>query len=57
MAEKFVDFHKYCPKCQYKNYLGTMEPCTDCIDEPVNEESHKPVYFKERENSRKKQDV
>lgn len=48
MADKVVYFGHYCPRCLYSNYPETAEPCDDCIAQPVNEDSHKPLCFKER---------
>lgn len=44
---KEVYFDKYCEKCEYKDKKEEEEPCCDCIAEPVNLHSHKPVKFKE----------
>ena len=29
--EHIVDFHKYCPKCQYNDYVEEDDPCWDCL--------------------------
>lgn len=47
---KEVDRHEYCPKCMYEKLDETESPCNDCMDEPVNEYSHKPLYFKPKED-------
>ncbi len=47
MAEKFVDFYKYCKKCKHKDKKEIEEPCDDCLEMPVNDDSHKPVLFEE----------
>lgn len=49
MATKIVDFHKWCEKCEYKDLSESEDPCWDCLNEPVNEDSTKPLYFKEKE--------
>lgn len=46
MADKFVDFYKYCNECKFKDNSEEQDPCYDCLAEPVNEDSHKPMYFK-----------
>lgn len=51
MAEKEVYFERYCPLCIYSSYPETVEPCDDCIAQSVNEDSHKPLYFKKRTKS------
>lgn len=45
---KEVFFYKYCPKCKYDDCLESNEPCSTCLDNPVNEFSHKPINFKEK---------
>lgn len=45
--KKIVDFAKYCKKCKYFKLQAVKDPCNDCLAEPVNDDSRKPVYFKE----------
>ena len=45
---KEVDFEKYCKICEYCDTPETDDPCFDCLDEPVNLHSRKPVNFKEK---------
>ena len=47
MAEKEVYFDKYCELCKHKDKPESDSPCWECLDEPVNDDSHKPLYFKE----------
>ena len=47
--EKEVYFHKYCKLCKHFKKYEDEEPCCDCLDEPVNTHSHKPVYFEKVE--------
>lgn len=47
MAEKEVYFAQYCPRCTYKELEETADPCDECLAQPVNEDSHKPLFFKE----------
>lgn len=44
-----VRFDKYCELCKYKELDDIKDPCNDCLGEPVNECSHKPVYFEEQQ--------
>ena len=44
---KFVEFDKYCDKCAHKETNEWEEPCNECLSNIVNENSHKPVNFKE----------
>ena len=45
---KEVYFHKYCEKCKYKDVDDVKDPCNECLDEPANLYSHKPVKFEEK---------
>lgn len=51
--EKEVYFHEYCKLCQHFKKTEEEEPCCDCLNEPVNTNSHKPVYFEEVEKNGK----
>lgn len=46
---KEVYFDKYCDKCKHQEVAEHEEPCHDCLKEPVNVNSHKPVKFEEKE--------
>lgn len=46
---KEVYFHKYCESCKHKGLKDTDEPCNECLDNPVNLYSHKPVKYEEKE--------
>ena len=48
--EKEVRFDIYCNRCKYKDLPENEDPCWDCLTETVNENSKKPVYFKEGKN-------
>lgn len=48
---KEVYFHEYCKTCKYSDKKEDESPCHECLEEPVNAFSHKPVYWKERFNS------
>lgn len=45
---KEVEFWKYCEKCKHYEVEDVKDPCNDCLDEPVNSHSTKPVYFEEK---------
>jgi len=49
MGEKMVDFYKYCPLCVHQELTDIEEPCTECLAYPVNQDSHKPIMFKAKE--------
>ena len=40
-----VDFHKYCQKCKYWDINDIMDPCNECLGEPCNKNSEKPIYY------------
>jgi hypothetical protein len=46
--EKEVYFDENCKNCQYKDTKEEDDPCADCLENPMNIDSHKPVRFKER---------
>lgn len=41
-----VDFHEWCPKCEHFKLAEREDPCHDCLNEPINDDSRKPVMFK-----------
>lgn len=45
---KEVYFDKFCPKCEHRDLRESDDPCFDCLDEPTNLNSHKPVNYKEK---------
>lgn len=42
-----VDFHKYCPKCKHWEIEDIKDPCNDCLGDPCNKNSEKPVYYEQ----------
>ena len=46
-----VNFWQYCKTCHYQDLKEEEFPCCDCLEEPLNIYSHKPVKWKEREES------
>ena len=52
MAQKEVYFDKYCPLCEYCDKRENEDPCFDCLNYGRNEDSHKPVNFKEKEETK-----
>ncbi len=49
--QKVVEFDVYCKKCEHYNKSESEDPCWDCLANPVNTYSHKPKFFKEKENN------
>lgn len=46
---KEVDFKTYCPLCEHYTKPENEDPCWDCLDQGWNIDSHKPLYFIEKE--------
>lgn len=46
--EKEVYFYKYCKTCKYAKLKSDEEPCNECLTNPTNTYSHKPVNYKEK---------
>ena len=46
---KEVYFGEYCKTCEHCDLAEDQEPCDDCLNEPVNVYSHKPVFYKKKE--------
>lgn len=51
---KEVYFGDYCPKCKFYETEETDDPCNECLNEPSNEDSHKPVRFQKSSKKDKK---
>lgn len=47
--DKIVEFNKYCSKCKNYEKSEQEDPCFECLENPVNLGSHKPVKFEEKE--------
>lgn len=48
-----VDFSKYCKTCKHKDTLETEDPCNECLENPKNLYSHKPVKYEPADKKRK----
>lgn len=51
-AYKEVYYHEYCKTCRHKDTKETEAPCCECLGEPINLNSHKPVKYEKKETSR-----
>lgn len=49
---KEVYFHQYCKSCKHKDVKDTDEPCNECLDNPTNLYSHKPVNWAKKERGK-----
>lgn len=45
---KEVYFDEYCPTCAHKDIDESKEPCAECLANPINLYSHKPVNLEEK---------
>lgn len=47
MNTKEVKFDVFCNKCIHKDTKETDMPCDECLEYGYNEDSTKPIHFKE----------
>ena len=45
---KEVYFDQYCKICKHEKLKEEESPCDECLDNPVNEYTHKPVKWEEK---------
>ena len=48
---KEVYFDKYCKTCKYEKTDEALDPCDECLGEPVNLYSHKPIKWEEKDSN------
>ena len=48
-AYKEVHFHEYCKSCRHSKVVETEEPCEECLSEPINLNTHRPVKYEMKE--------
>lgn len=57
---KEVRFDLWCSKCERadvdENSMNPNDTCWDCLHEPMNIDSHKPLFFKEKQKVESKGD-
>ena len=44
---KEVYFDQYCKTCKHADLDDVKDPCNECLGEPANMYSHKPVNYEE----------
>ena len=44
-----VYFDQFCRECKHNDKKATDEPCFECLENPVNEGSHKPINFEKKD--------
>lgn len=42
---KEVYFHEYCKTCRHSDCKNHEDPCNECLDQPINFASHKPMKY------------
>lgn len=47
---KEVYFGTYCETCKHCSKTEAEEPCDECLSNPTNLYSHKPVNYEEKES-------
>lgn len=54
--DKIVDYKKYCETCKYRDADEFKDecPCDECLDNPTNVHTSRPVCYKEDEKLKKK---
>lgn len=54
IIDKMVEFDKYCETCEYKDLKESKDPCHECLSNPTNVGSIKPMNYKKKEIKEKK---
>jgi hypothetical protein len=47
-----VAFSEYCLRCKHKDVNHWEDPCNECLNNPINLNSRKPVNFEEKETKK-----
>ena len=42
-----VDFEKHCKTCKFKDLDEVKDPCNECLGEPINLCTDKPIKWEE----------
>lgn len=54
IIQKIVDF-EYCKTCEHKNTHDFLDPCHECLNNPTNTYSKRPVNYKQEETKKEKE--
>lgn len=49
--EKGVYLDQYCKSCKHHGLEESKDPCNDCLAEPSNTNSHKPMNYESKNNA------
>ena len=52
MTTKEVLFYNYCKNCKECDTKETDDPCNECLNQGWNTDSHKPIMFKKKDDSK-----
>ena len=52
-AYKEVYYHEYCKTCKHEKLSEHEEPCSECMTEAFNWNTHKPVKYEKKEKGKK----
>ena len=47
--EKIVEFNGWCQLCKYWEKSEIEDPCYECLENPVNVDSRRPIKYEEAE--------
>lgn len=47
---KEVRYDVYCPNCKHYEKSEAEDPCYECLDQGWNENTHRPIYYEEKED-------
>lgn len=56
MAEKNLKevwYHIYCDTCKNRDCNEHVPPCNNCLENPSNEDTHKPIHYITRNEYKK----
>jgi len=56
ILDKIVEFDKYCKTCKYKDTKSFEDPCNECLDNPTNLHTKRPVCYKEDEKLKRQEE-
>lgn len=48
IEDKIVEFDKYCKSCKHFTKKESEDPCHDCLNEPTNINSRKPIMYEKK---------
>ena len=52
IIDRIVDFGEYCATCKYENTKEADEPCRECLENPTNIYTDKPIKWVEDEKKK-----